>query len=164
MDRRGASHAVPRAARRRHGLRAELPADLASARQARAADPQALAAWGMDHPSATPSCWPPNWSPTPPSTATAADRPRPAPPRRTRRPARHHLRGHRHLTGHAPAHADPGPDAERGRGLAIVAALGPLQRRPRRPGRQDHLVHPRPHRPAPTGPPGSSSHEPEAGA
>lgn len=104
-------------------MRTELPADLTSARQARAAIRQALAAWGMDHLSDDAQLLGSEL------VANAAE----------------HGDGHPiglALSRHAepggqpgitcevtdtapqiPQRQQPGPDAERGRGLAIVSAL-----------------------------------------
>ena len=133
------------------GLRAELPADLTSARQARSAVRQPLAAWRMDHLSGDAELLASelvanaaeHGDGTPISLALrryAEPDGRPgitcevtdASP--TMAPARGTRRGRR---------ARPGPGDRR--------RAGPIQRRTRHPGRQDHLVHPRPHRPRPPG-------------
>jgi anti-sigma regulatory factor (Ser/Thr protein kinase) len=103
--------------------RTELPADLASARQARAAVRQALADWGMDHLSDD-------------AELLASELVANAAEHAVGEPIG--LALHRHaepsdqpgltceVTDTSPAmprRAEPGPDAERGRGLAIVDAL-----------------------------------------
>jgi anti-sigma regulatory factor (Ser/Thr protein kinase) len=104
-------------------MRAELPADLTSARQARTAVRQALAAWGMDRLSGDAELL------TSELVANAAEH-------GDGNPISLALRRHVdpdgrpgitcEVTDTSPAMAhskEPGPDAERGRGLAIVSAL-----------------------------------------
>jgi anti-sigma regulatory factor (Ser/Thr protein kinase) len=104
-------------------LRAELPAGLTSARHARTAIRHALAAWRMDHLSGDAELLASEL------VANAAEHGDGTPIRLALR--RHTEPGARpgitcEVTDTSPAMprpADPGPDAERGRGLAIVAAL-----------------------------------------
>ena len=104
-------------------VRAELPADLTSARQARSAVRQALAAWGLDHLSGDAELLASEL------VANAAEHGDGTPIGLAVR--RHADPGGQpgitcEVTDTSPAlpqPADPGPDAERGRGLAIVAAL-----------------------------------------
>jgi anti-sigma regulatory factor (Ser/Thr protein kinase) len=104
-------------------MRAELPADLTSARHARAAIRQALAAWHMDHLAGDAELLASEL------VANAAEHGDGAPISLALR--RHTEPGGQpgltcEVTDTSPAMpraADPGPDAERGRGLAIVAAL-----------------------------------------
>jgi anti-sigma regulatory factor (Ser/Thr protein kinase) len=113
----------PAASARDATLRAELPADLTSAREARAAVRQALAAWRLEHLSADAELLASEL------VANAAEHGDGTPIS---------LALHRHtgpggrpgitceVTDTAPGmprRTDPGPDAERGRGLAIVTAL-----------------------------------------
>jgi len=103
-------------------LRAELPADLTSARQARSAVRRALAAWGIDDPDGDAELLASEL------VANAAEH--------ASGPIRLALRRHAHpggqhgitceVTDTSPGLPVPGqarPDDERGRGLAIVAAL-----------------------------------------
>jgi anti-sigma regulatory factor (Ser/Thr protein kinase) len=104
-------------------MRAELPADLTSARQARAAIRQALAAWGMDHLAGDAELLASEL------VANAAEHGDGTPVSLALR--RHANPGQQpgitcEVTDTSPAmprRAEPGPDAERGRGLAIVEAL-----------------------------------------
>ena len=104
-------------------VRAELPADLTSPRQARAAIRQALAAWHMDQLSDDAELLASEL------VANAAEHGDGKPIGLALR--RHAEPGERpgvtcEVTGTAPEYSQrqaPGPDAERGRGLAIVAAL-----------------------------------------
>jgi anti-sigma regulatory factor (Ser/Thr protein kinase) len=104
-------------------MRAELPADLTSARHARTAIRQALAAWHIDHLSGDAELLASEL------VANAAEHGDGAPISLALR--RHTEPGGRpgltcEVTDTSPAMpqpANPGPDAERGRGLAIVAAL-----------------------------------------
>jgi anti-sigma regulatory factor (Ser/Thr protein kinase) len=104
-------------------MRTELPADLTSVRQARSAIRQALAAWGMDHISGDAELLASEL------VANAAEHGDGNPIGLALR--RHAEPGGRpgitcEVTDTAPQYAQrqvPGPDAERGRGLAIVAAL-----------------------------------------
>ena len=104
-------------------LRADLATGPAPARQARAAVRQALAAWGMDDPSGDAELLASEL------VANAAEHGDGAPISLALR--RHTEPGGQpgltcEVTDTSPAMpqpADPGPDAERGRGLAIVAAL-----------------------------------------
>jgi len=104
-------------------LRADLPADLTSARHARTAVRQALAAWGMDRLSGD-------------AELLASELVANAAEHGNGQPISLALRRHTgpgaqpsitcEVTDTSPAMprtADPGPDGERGRGLAIVAAL-----------------------------------------
>jgi anti-sigma regulatory factor (Ser/Thr protein kinase) len=104
-------------------LRAELPADLTSARHARSAVRQALAAWRMDH-----LCGD--------AELLASELVANAAEHGDGQPISLALRRHTEHGGQPgitcevtdtspamPRRADPGTDAERGRGLAIVAAL-----------------------------------------
>ena len=104
-------------------VRAELPADLTSARQARAAVRQALTAWGLGHLSGD-------------AELLASELVANAAEHGNGRPIGLALRRHTgpggppgitcEVTDTSPAlphRADPGSDAERGRGLAIVEAL-----------------------------------------
>jgi anti-sigma regulatory factor (Ser/Thr protein kinase) len=104
-------------------VRAELPADLTSPRQARAAIRQALAAWHMDELSDDAELLASEL------VANAAEHgdghPIGLALRRHAEPARRPGLTCE-VTDTAPGHPQrqaPGPDAERGRGLAIVAAL-----------------------------------------
>jgi anti-sigma regulatory factor (Ser/Thr protein kinase) len=105
------------------GLRAELPADLTSARQARSAVRQALAAWRMDHLSGDAELLASEL------VANAAEHGDGTPISLALR--RHAEPGERpgitcEVTDTSPVmppRREPGTDAERGRGLAIVAAL-----------------------------------------
>ena len=107
----------------RDSMRAELPADLTSARQARSAIRQALTAWRMDHLSGDAELLASEL------VANAAEHGDGTPITLAMR--RHAEPGGRpgitcEVTDTSPAMpqpGDPGPDAERGRGLAIVAAL-----------------------------------------
>ena len=103
-------------------FRTELAADLTSAQLARSAVRQALAAWGMDDPSGAAELLASEL------VANAAEH--------TGTPIGLALRHHPGPTGERgitcevtdtspamPRRTDPEPDAERGRGLAIVAAL-----------------------------------------
>ena len=104
-------------------IRAELPADLTSARQARSAVRRALTAWRMDHLSADAELLASEL------VANAAEHGNGQPISLALR--RHAEPGGRRgitceVTDTSPAMpqpADPGPGAERGRGLAIVTAL-----------------------------------------
>jgi anti-sigma regulatory factor (Ser/Thr protein kinase) len=104
-------------------LQTELPADLASARQARSAIRQALAAWRMEHLSGDAELLASEL------VANAAEHGDGTPITLALR--RHAGPGGRptitcEVTDTSPAMprpAEPGPDAERGRGLTIVAAL-----------------------------------------
>src|SRR5437899_13012517 len=104
-------------------LRTELPADLTSARQARSAIRQALTAWRMDHLSGDAELLASEL------VANAAEHGDGAPISLALR--RHTEPGGQpgltcEVTDTSPAmpqRGAPGPDAERGRGLAIVAAL-----------------------------------------
>jgi anti-sigma regulatory factor (Ser/Thr protein kinase) len=104
-------------------LRTELPADLTSARQARSAVRQALAGWGMDHLSGDAELLASEL------VANAAEHGDGTPISLALR--RHAEPGGRpgitcEVTDGSPAvpqRTEPGPDAERGRGLAIVEAL-----------------------------------------
>jgi anti-sigma regulatory factor (Ser/Thr protein kinase) len=104
-------------------MRTELPADLTSARQARAAVRQALAGWGMDHLSDD-------------AELLASELVANAAEHADGEPIGLALRRHAEaseqpgltceVTDTSPAmpgRTEPGPDAERGRGLAIVDAL-----------------------------------------
>jgi anti-sigma regulatory factor (Ser/Thr protein kinase) len=104
-------------------MRTELPADLASARQARSAVRQALAVWGMDDLSGD-------------AELLASELVANAVEHGDGQPVSLALRRYAdpdgrpaitcEITGAAPRFAPrlvPGPDAERGRGLAIVEAL-----------------------------------------
>ena len=62
-----------------------------------------------------------------------------------------------------PRRTEPGPDAERGRGLAIVDALARSSGVRASQAWQDHLVHPRPHRPRPPGRPADRATNPKPG-
>ena len=104
-------------------MRTELPADLTSARQARSTIRQALTSWGLDHLSGDAELLASEL------VANAAehgdgtlDRTRAAPPRRTgEQPSITY-----EVTDTSPAmprRTEPGPNAERGRGLALVNAL-----------------------------------------
>ena len=102
-------------------MRTELPADLTSARQARSAVRQALAGWGMGHLSGDAELLASEL------VANAAEHGNGTPISL----ALHRESGERpgitcEVTDTSPAmprRTDPGPDAERGRGLAIVTAL-----------------------------------------
>jgi anti-sigma regulatory factor (Ser/Thr protein kinase) len=128
MDHPNATRAQAPAADRAAGadtdtLRAQLPADLTSARQARAAVRQALTAWRMDHLAGDAELLASEL------VANAAEHGDGQPISLSLR--RHTGPGGRlgltcEVTDTSPAlpqPAGPGPDAERGRGLAIVAAL-----------------------------------------
>jgi anti-sigma regulatory factor (Ser/Thr protein kinase) len=104
-------------------IRTELPADLASARQARAAVRQALAAWHMDRLSGD-------------AELLASELVANAAEHGDGKPINLALRRHAEPDGRPgitcevtdtspamPRRSEPGPDAERGRGLALVAAL-----------------------------------------
>jgi anti-sigma regulatory factor (Ser/Thr protein kinase) len=104
-------------------MRTELPADLTSARQARSAIRQALAGWGMDHLSDD-------------AELLASELVANAAEYGDGKPISLALRRHAEpgeqpgltceVTDSSPAtprRTEPGPDAERGRGLAIVEAL-----------------------------------------
>jgi anti-sigma regulatory factor (Ser/Thr protein kinase) len=104
-------------------MRTELPADLTSARQARVAIRQALADWGMDHFSGD-------------AELLASELVANAAEHGDGKPVGLALRRHAEpgeqpgitceVTDTSPAmprRTEPGPDAERGRGLAIVDAL-----------------------------------------
>jgi anti-sigma regulatory factor (Ser/Thr protein kinase) len=104
-------------------LRTELPADLAAARQARSAIRQALAAWGMGRLSSD-------------AELLASELVANAAGHGDGQPIGLTLRRHTEPGGQPgitcevtdtspamPSPAEPGPDAERGRGLAIVQAL-----------------------------------------
>jgi anti-sigma regulatory factor (Ser/Thr protein kinase) len=104
-------------------MRAELPAGLTSARQARSAVRQALAAWRMDHLCAD-------------AELLASELVANAAEHGDGQPISLALRRHTEPGGQpgitcevtdtspaTPQRGAPGPDAERGRGLAIVAAL-----------------------------------------
>ena len=132
-------------------MRTELPADLTSARQARSAVRQALAGWGMDHLSGD-------------AELLASELVANAAEHGDGKPISLALRRHAEPGGRPgitcevtdgslamPRRTEPGPDSERGRGLAIVDALARSSGVRASPGRQDHLVHPRPHRPRPPG-------------
>ena len=107
----------------RDTVRAELPADLTSARHARTAIRQALTAWHMDHLAGDAELLASEL------VANAAEHGDGAPISLALR--RHTGPGGQpgftcEVTDTSPAMprpADPGPDTERGRGLAIVAAL-----------------------------------------
>jgi anti-sigma regulatory factor (Ser/Thr protein kinase) len=107
----------------RDTMRAELPADLTSARHARAAIRQALAAWHMDHMAGD-------------AELLASELVANAAEHGDGQPISLSLRRHTEPSGQhgltcevtdtstaTPQHKAPDPDAERGRGLAIVAAL-----------------------------------------
>ena len=104
-------------------IRTELPADLASARQARSAVRQALADWGMDHLSSDAELLASEL------VANAAEHGDGTPISLALR--RHAEPGEQpgltcEVTDGSPAtprRTEPGPEAERGRGLAIVNAL-----------------------------------------
>jgi anti-sigma regulatory factor (Ser/Thr protein kinase) len=104
-------------------MRTELPAEPASARQARSAIRQALAGWGMDHLSGDAELLASEL------VANAAEHGDGNPIGLALR--RHAEPGERpgitcEVTDTSPAmprRTEPGPDAERGRGLAIVDAL-----------------------------------------
>lgn len=104
-------------------MRTELPADLTSARQARATIRQALAGWGMDHFSGDAELLASEL------VANAAEHSDGKPISLALR--RHAEPGERpgitcEVTDGSPAmpqRTEPGPDAERGRGLAIVNTL-----------------------------------------
>ena len=104
-------------------LRTELPADLTSARHARSAIRQALADWGLDHLSGD-------------AELLASELVANAAEHGDGTPISLALRRHGHPDGRPgitcevtdtspamPRCSEPGPDAERGRGLALVAAL-----------------------------------------
>jgi len=104
-------------------FRADLAADLASARQARSAVRQALTAWGMDHLSGD-------------AELLASELVANAAEHGDGKPISLALRRHTEPGGQPgvtcevtdtspamPQRVEPGPDAERGRGMAIVAAL-----------------------------------------
>jgi len=104
-------------------MRTELPADLTSARQARSAVRQALAGWGMGHLSGD-------------AELLASELVANAAEHGNGQPISLALRRHAEpaeqpgitceITDGSPAmprRVEPGPDAERGRGLAIVDAL-----------------------------------------
>ena len=104
-------------------MRTELPADLTSARQARSAVRQALAGWGMDHLSGD-------------AELLASELVANAAEHGDGTPISLALRRHAEpceqpgltceVTDSSPAmpqRTEPGPDSERGRGLAIVNAL-----------------------------------------
>jgi anti-sigma regulatory factor (Ser/Thr protein kinase) len=104
-------------------MRTELPADLTSARQARSAVRQALAAWGMGHLSGD-------------AELLASELVANAAEHGDGTPIGLALRRHAEPGGQPgitcevtdgspamPRRAEPGPEAERGRGLAIVGAL-----------------------------------------
>jgi len=104
-------------------IRTELPADLASARQARSAVRQALARWGMDRLSGD-------------AELLASELVANAAEHGDGKPISLALRHHAEPGGRPgitcevtdtspvmPQRTEPGPDAERGRGLAIVDAL-----------------------------------------
>jgi anti-sigma regulatory factor (Ser/Thr protein kinase) len=104
-------------------IRTELPADLTSARQARAAIHQALADWGMDHISED-------------AELLASELVANAAEHGDGKPISLALRRHAEpneqpgitcevtdTTPAMPQRTEPGPDAERGRGLAIVDSL-----------------------------------------
>jgi anti-sigma regulatory factor (Ser/Thr protein kinase) len=104
-------------------IRTELPADLASARQARSAVRRALAAWRMDRLSGD-------------AELLASELVANAAEHGDGTPISLALRRHAEPDGRPgitcevtdassamPRRSEPGPDAERGRGLAIVAAL-----------------------------------------
>jgi len=118
-----------------------IRADLTAARQARSAVRRALASWGMDPQPATPNCSPPNSPPTPPDMPAARSASRSA---AMPRPTASAASPARSLT---PAPATPGRPRRGTRpGPVDRHRSGHRQRRPRREGRQDHLVHPRPSR------------------
>ena len=104
-------------------MRTVLPADLTSARQARSAVRQALATWGMDHLAADAELLASEL------VANAAEHGHGNPISLALR--RHTEPGGRpsitcEVSDTSPAmhrRTEPGPDAERGRGLAIVTAL-----------------------------------------
>jgi anti-sigma regulatory factor (Ser/Thr protein kinase) len=104
-------------------MRTELPADLTSARQARSAVHQALAAWGMGHLSGD-------------AELLASELVANAAEHGDGTPISLALRRHAEPGGQpgitcevtdgsraTPRRTEPGPDSERGRGLAIVDAL-----------------------------------------
>jgi anti-sigma regulatory factor (Ser/Thr protein kinase) len=104
-------------------MRTELPADLASAQQARTAVRQVLTAWGMDHLSSD-------------AELLASELVANAAEHGDGKPIGLSLRRHAEPGGRPgitcevtdtspamPQSAEPGPNAERGRGLAIVNAL-----------------------------------------
>ena len=145
-------------------LRAELPADLTSARQARSAIRQALAAWRMDH-----LCGD--------AELLASELVANAAEHGDGQPISLALRRHTEPGGQPgitcevtdtspamPRRADPGTGRRTRPGPGDRRRAGPLQRRAHHPGRQDHLVHPRPHRPRPHRVARQLDHEPEAGA
>ena len=104
-------------------MRTELPADLTSARQARSAIRQALAGWGMDHLSGDAELLASEL------VANAAEHGDGTPIglalRRHAEPARSPASPAKSPTARPamPRRTEPGPDSERGRGLAIVNAL-----------------------------------------
>jgi anti-sigma regulatory factor (Ser/Thr protein kinase) len=104
-------------------MRTELPADLASARQARSAIRQALAGWGMDRLSGDAELLASEL------VANAAEHGDGAPIslalRRHAEPAEQPGITCEVTDGSpaTPRRTEPGPDSERGRGLAIVNAL-----------------------------------------
>jgi anti-sigma regulatory factor (Ser/Thr protein kinase) len=104
-------------------MRTELPADLTSARQARSAVRQALAGWGMNHLSGD-------------AELLASELVANAAEHADGKPISLALRRHAEPGGQPgitcevtdgspamPRRTEPGPDSERGRGLAIVDAL-----------------------------------------
>jgi anti-sigma regulatory factor (Ser/Thr protein kinase) len=144
-------------------MRTELPADLTSARQARAAVRQALTGWGMNHLSGDAELLASEL------VANAAEHGDGKPISLALR--RHADPGERpgitcEVTDASPAmppRAEPGADAERGRGLAIVDALAQSSGvRASQPGKTSWFtlaLTDRAHRAA-----AQLEHEPEAGA
>lgn len=103
-------------------LRAELPADLTSARQARAAVRQALAAWGMADPAGDAELLASELA------ANAAEHGRGPISLALRRQAAHDGQPEiacevTDTSPDLPRHSQAGPEEERGRGMAIVIAL-----------------------------------------
>src|SRR5262249_26472347 len=104
-------------------VRAELPADLTSARQARSAVRRALAGWGIDDPAGDAELLASE------PVANAAEHARPGPIGLALR--RHAQPDGQHgitcevtdTSPHLPERRAAGPDGERARGLAIVTAL-----------------------------------------
>jgi anti-sigma regulatory factor (Ser/Thr protein kinase) len=141
-------------------LRAKLPADLSSARQARSAVRRALTAWGIDDPDGDAELLASEL------VANAAEHASGSIGLALRRHAQPD--GQRGITCEVTDASPSLPPAQPGPGLRRTRPragdrhrTGHRQRRPRRTGWQDHLVHPRsprPHRPrCPAGPDRSRS-------